>query len=105
VSINNLTLNENDIGAYRTFFKLSPPLRSEGDRQAMVAGLADGTIDVIVSSHDPQDVDTKRHPFAEAADGAVGPETLLAAACPSVPTSARHPLRALSTRPAELPRP
>ena len=46
----------------------------------MVAGLADGTIDVIVSSHDPQDVDTKRHPFAEAADGAVGLETLLAAA-------------------------
>ena len=84
-SINHLTLNENDIGEYRTFFKLSPPLRHEDDRLAMVAGLADGTIDVIVSSHDPQDVDTKRHPFAEAADGAVGLETLLAAALRLVP--------------------
>src|SRR5213076_924766 len=80
VSINHLTLNENDIGPYRTFFKLSPPLRHDDDRRAMVAGLADGTIDVIVSSHDPQNVDTKRHPFAEAADGTVGLETMLPAA-------------------------
>lgn len=80
VSINNLTLNENDIGPYRTFFKVSPPLRSEDDRLAMVEGLADGTIDVIVSGHDPQDVETKRHPFAEAAYGAVGLETMLPAA-------------------------
>jgi dihydroorotase len=79
VSVNNLALNENDIGSYRTFFKVSPPLRSETDRMAMVEGVADGTIDVIVSGHDPQDVETKRHPFAEAAYGAVGLETLLAA--------------------------
>jgi dihydroorotase len=80
VPINHLTLNENDIGPYRTFFRLKPPLRSEADRVAMVRGLAAGDIDVIVSSHDPQDADTKRHPFAEAADGAIGLETLLAAA-------------------------
>jgi dihydroorotase len=80
VSINHLTLNENDIGPYRTFFRLKPPLRAEDDRAAMVRALAAGEIDVIVSSHDPQDADTKRHPFAEAADGAIGLETLLAAA-------------------------
>lgn len=79
-SINHLTLNENDIGEYRTFVKLSPPLRHEDDRQVMVAALADGTIDVICSDHDPQDVDTKRLPFAEAEDGAVGLETMLSAA-------------------------
>ncbi len=79
VSINHLTLNEHDIGAYRTFFKLSPPLRREEDRKALVAGVADGTIDVIVSSHDPQDADTKRVPFSEAAFGAIGLETLLSA--------------------------
>ncbi len=80
VSINHLTLNENDIGPYRTFFKVRPPLRREEDRMALVRGLADGDVDVIVSSHDPQDVDVKRRPFAEAADGAIGLETLLAAA-------------------------
>lgn len=80
VSINHVTLNDQDIGPYRTFFKVRPPLRSEDDRQAMIAGVASGDIDVIVSSHDPQDVDVKRQPFAEAADGAAGLETLLAAA-------------------------
>jgi dihydroorotase len=80
VSINHLTLNENDIGSYRTFYKVRPPLRSEDDRVAMVRALAAGDIDVIVSSHDPQDADVKRRPFAEAADGAIGLETLLAAA-------------------------
>ena len=80
VSINNLSLNENDVGEYRTFFRLSPPLRAEDDRLAMIEALRDGTIDVIVSSHDPQDVDTKRLPFADAADGAIGLETLLGAA-------------------------
>jgi dihydroorotase len=80
ISVNHLTLNENDIGPYRTFFRLRPPLRSEDDRAAMVRGIAAGDIDVIVSSHDPQDADVKRHPFAEAADGAIGLETLLAAA-------------------------
>lgn len=80
VSINNLCLNENDVGQYRTFFRLSPPLRAEEDRLAMVEALRDGGIDIIVSSHDPQDVDTKRLPFAEAAEGAIGLETLLSAA-------------------------
>jgi dihydroorotase len=105
VSINHLTLNENDIGPYRTFFKLSPPLRSDDDRRAVVAGLADGTIDVVVSSHDPQDVDTKRHPFAEAADGTVGLETMLSAALRLVhggDIDLVTLLRALATRPAEL---
>lgn len=105
VSINHLSLNENDIGRYRTFFRMSPPLRSEEDRQAMIAGLKDGTIDVIVSSHDPQDVDTKRHPFAEAADGAIGLETLLAAALRLVHNGEVDLLRvvdALSTRPASI---
>lgn len=80
ISINHLSLNENDIGEYRTFFKLSPPLRTEDDRRAMVEALKDGTIDMISSSHDPQDVDTKRLPFAEAENGAIGLETLLSAA-------------------------
>ncbi|MGL4439120.1 MAG: dihydroorotase, partial [Bosea sp. (in: a-proteobacteria)] len=80
VSINSLTLNENDVGAYRTFCKLSPPLRHENERLALVDALNDGTIDVIVSDHDPQDVETKRQPFGEAANGAVGLETMLSAA-------------------------
>ena len=71
-------LNENAIGDYRTFAKLSPPLRSENDRQAVVAALKDGTIDAIASDHDPQDEDAKRLPFAQAAFGGVGLETLLA---------------------------
>lgn len=105
VSINNLALNENDIGEYRTFFKLAPPLRSEDDRVAMVEALAKGDIDIIVSSHDPQDVDTKRLPFADAADGAVGLETLLAAAL-RLHHAGQIPLLrlidALSTRPAQI---
>ncbi|WP_425062876.1 dihydroorotase [Pyruvatibacter mobilis] len=76
-SADHISLNEGDIGEYRTFFKLSPPLRGEDDRQAILRGLADGTIDVVVSGHDPQDTDAKRRPFAEAAYGAVGLETLL----------------------------
>ena len=79
VSAAHLALNENDVGNYRTFFKLSPPLRSEEDRLALVKGVADGTIDVIVSGHDPQDPDTKRQPFEEADFGAIGLETLLPA--------------------------
>jgi dihydroorotase len=79
VSVNNLTLNENDVGGYKTFCKLSPPLRDENDRQAVIQALADGLIDVVVSDHNPQDVETKRLPFAEAEDGAVGLETLLSA--------------------------
>jgi dihydroorotase len=80
VSVNHLLLNESDVGAYRTFFKLSPPLRSEEDRCALCEGVADGTIDVIVSSHDPQSADTKRLPFGEAEFGAIGLETLFSAA-------------------------
>lgn len=80
VSINNLALNEMDVGEYRTFFRVTPPLRAEEDRLAMVEALKSGAIDIIVSSHDPQDVDTKRLPFSEAAPGAIGLETLLAAA-------------------------
>lgn len=80
VSINNLSLNENDVGEYRTFCKVSPPLRHEDDRLAMIEAIAEGLIDVIVSDHDPQDVETKRQPFAEAANGALGIETLLPAA-------------------------
>ncbi|MDI6026167.1 dihydroorotase [Corticibacterium sp. UT-5YL-CI-8] len=77
VSVNSLALNEHDVGEYRTFFRLAPPLRAEEDRLAMVEALRDGTIDIVVSSHDPQDVDTKRLPFSDAAAGAVGLETLL----------------------------
>ncbi|WP_296744240.1 dihydroorotase [Mesorhizobium sp.] len=80
VAIHNLSLNENDVGEYRTFFRLNPPLRDEDDRLAMVEAIRDGTIDIIVSSHDPQDVDTKRLPFADAAAGAIGLETLLSVA-------------------------
>ena len=70
-------LNETAIGDYRTFAKVRPPLRGESDRQAVVAGLADGTIDAIVSDHAPHDQDSKRQPFAQAAFGVVGLETLL----------------------------
>lgn len=105
ISINHLSLNENDIGEYRTFFKLYPPLRSEDDRMAMVDALAKGQIDIIVSSHDPQDVDTKRLPFGEAADGAIGLETMLSAAL-RLHHSGQVPLMrlidAMSTRPAEI---
>ena len=80
VSIHHLTLNEFDVGDYRTFFKLTPPLRSEDDRLAVVAAVADGLIDVIGSMHTPQDEESKRLPFEEAAPGAVGLETLLPAA-------------------------
>ncbi|WP_439272338.1 dihydroorotase [Pseudochrobactrum sp. HB0163] len=80
VSINHLSLNENDIGEYRTFFRLSPPLRNEDDRLAMIEAVRNGTVDVIVSAHNPQDVDTKRLPFADAEAGAIGLETLLGAA-------------------------
>ncbi|MBL4690110.1 MAG: dihydroorotase, partial [Rhodospirillales bacterium] len=71
-------LNENAIGDYRTFAKLSPPLRGEDDRQAVVEGLADGTIDAIASDHSPRDEESKRLPFAQAAPGGIGLNTLLA---------------------------
>ncbi len=80
VSIHHLTLNELDVGDYRTFFKVKPPLRSEEDRLAMVQAVADGLIDIISSMHTPQDEESKRLPFEEAAAGAVALETLLPAA-------------------------
>ncbi len=77
VSINNLSLNENDIGDFKTFLKVSPPLRSEKDRISLVRGIKDNLIDVIVSDHIPEDEEGKRLPFAQAASGAIGIETLL----------------------------
>ncbi|PWB58549.1 MAG: dihydroorotase [Bradyrhizobiaceae bacterium] len=104
-SINHLTLNEVDIASYRTFFKVAPPLRAEEDRIALVRALADGLLDVVMSDHNPQDVETKRLPFAEAAPGAIGIETMFAAGLRLVHAGdLRLPtlLRAVSTRPAEL---
>jgi dihydroorotase len=80
VSIHHLTLNDLDVGDYRTFFKVKPPLRSEDDRMAVVEAVAEGLIDTISSMHTPQDEESKRLPFEEAASGAVGLETLLPAA-------------------------
>lgn len=105
ISINNLTLNENDVGDYRTFCKVSPPLRHEDERLAMVEALAEGVIDVVVSDHDPQDVETKRQPFSEAANGALGIETMLSASLRLVHAGQIELpalLGALSSRPAEL---
>ena len=79
-SIHHLTLNEFDVGDYRTFFKVTPPLRSEQDRLAMVAAVADGSIDIISSMHTPADEESKRLPFEDAAAGAVALETFLPAA-------------------------
>ena len=106
VSINNLALNENDIGDYRTFLKLSPPLRHEDDRQAVIEALAEGVIDVIVSDHNPQDVETKRLPFAEAADGARRPRDAAAGRAAPRPCRPDHACRSCCARsrrgPAEI---
>ena len=80
VSINNLSLNENDIGDFKTFMKVSPPLRKEADRKALIKGIKEGFIDVIVSDHKPEDEESKRLPFAQAAEGSIGIETLLSLA-------------------------
>jgi dihydroorotase len=104
-SINHLTLNENDIGDYRTFLKLAPPLRGEDERNALVEAVASGLIDTIVSDHNPQDVETKRLPFAEAANGAIGLETMLAAALRLVHAGAislPKLLAAMTVRPAQI---
>ncbi len=103
VNVHHLTLNELDVGAYRTFFKLKPPLRSEDDRVAMVEAVASGLIDVVSSMHTPQDEESKRLPFEEAASGAVGLETLLPAALRLVHAGAIELAvlwRALSLNPA-----
>jgi dihydroorotase len=104
-SINHLTLNEVDVGSYRTFCKLTPPLRSEEDRVALAEAVASGLIDNVMSDHDPQDVETKRLPFAEAAPGAIGIETMLTASLRLVHSGTLNLaalLKAMSTRPAEL---
>lgn len=80
VSINHLCFNEVDIGDYRTFYRLDPPLRPESDRQALIEAVRDGLIDAITSAHAPAPAEDKRRPFAEAAPGAIGLETLLPAA-------------------------
>jgi dihydroorotase len=104
-SINHLALNENDIGDYRTFLKLAPPLRQEDERHALVEALAEGLIDVVISDHNPQDVETKRLPFAEAEPGAIGLETMLSAGLRLVHAgeiALPRLLAAMSSRPAEI---
>src|ERR1700674_3450375 len=96
---------ERDMRPYRTFLKLSPPLRTENDRRALVEAVASGLIDVIMSDHNPQDVEVKRLPFAEAASGAIGLQTMLPAALRLIHNGAmdfKTLIRAMSTRPAEL---
>ncbi|MZR13507.1 amidohydrolase family protein [Maritimibacter sp. DP07] len=103
-NIHHLTLNELDVGDYRTFFKLKPPLRSEDDRLAMVEAVASGLIDIVCSMHTPQDEESKRLPFEEAASGAVGLQTILPAAMRLVHDGSMDlPTlwRALSTNPAK----
>jgi dihydroorotase len=105
VSAHHLALNELDVGAYLTFRKVRPPLRSEDDRAAMVEGVADGTIDIIVSSHEPQGADTKRQPYASAAAGSVGLETLLPATLALAhdgQVSLMRALEALTAAPARI---
>jgi dihydroorotase len=104
-SINHLTLNELDIGPYRTFLKLSPPLRAEQDRVALVTALASGLIDAVMSDHNPQDVEGKRLPFAEATPGAIGLETMLTAGLRLVHADElplMTLLKAMSSAPAKL---
>jgi dihydroorotase len=103
ISVHHLTLNELDVGDYRTFFKLTPPLRAEDDRVAMVEAVASGLIDIICSLHTPADEESKRLPFEAAASGAVGLQTLLPAALRLVHAGAlRLPqlFRALALNPA-----
>ena len=105
VSIHHLTLNELDIDGYRTFFKVKPPLRHEDDRLAMAEAVSTGLIDIISSMHTPQDEESKRLPFEEAASGAVGLETLLPASMSLVHAGHMDLVtlwRALSLNPAKL---
>jgi dihydroorotase len=105
VNVHHLVLNEHDVAGYRTFAKLSPPLRSEDDRVALVQAVKDGLIDVIVSGHDPRQAEDTRLPFEEAAFGAVGLETLLPGAL-TLHHKGDAPLatlfRAMTAKPAEL---
>ncbi len=105
VNVHHLVLNEQDVDGYRTFAKLSPPLRSEDDRVALTHAVTDGLIDVIVSGHDPQQAEDKRLPFEEAAFGAVGLETLLAGALTlhhNSDVALNTLIRAMTLKPAEL---
>lgn len=98
-------LNETAVGDYRTFAKVSPPLRGEWDRRAVIAGLKDGTIDAIASDHSPHDQESKRLPFASAASGIIGVETLLPLALELYHNghlSLLEALRALTQRPADI---
>ena len=105
VSINNLSLNENDIGDFKTFLKLSPPLRTETDRNALVQGLNDEIIDVIVSDHKPEDEENKRLTFAQAETGASGIETLLPLSLElyhNGSVALETIIKALTSKPAEI---
>lgn len=105
VNVHHLVLNENDVDGYRTFAKLSPPLRAESDRVALAEAVSDGLIDVIVSGHDPRPAEDKRLPFEEAAFGAVGLETLLPGALTlhhKGDVALNTLFRAMTLRPAEL---
>src|SRR5579883_1917850 len=98
-------LNETAVGDYRTFAKVSPPLRSEEDRRAVIEGLKDGTIDAVASDHAPQDQESKRLPFASAEPGIVGLETLLPLSLELYHNGSLgllQVMRALSQRPAEI---
>jgi len=105
VNVHHLVLNEHDVDGYRTFAKLSPPLRGESDRVALADAVKDGLIDVIVSGHEPLPAEDKRLPYEEAAFGAVGLETLLPGAL-TLAHSEHVPLntliRAMTLRPAEI---
>jgi dihydroorotase len=99
------SLNENEIGDYRTFAKLSPPLRGEPDRRAVAAAVAEGIIDCIASDHAPHDVESKRVPFAQAAAGIIGLETLLPISLGlyhNRSVSLGNLLKCLTSRPAEI---
>lgn len=105
VSINNLSFTDNDLGGYRTFYKVKPPLRSQDERHALIEGINSGAIDIICSNHDPQDVETKRLPFEEAAFGAAGLETLLPGALRLIHSEdckAIDIIRAMTLRPAQI---
>ena len=105
VSINHLVFNEIDIGDYRTFYRMDPPLRAESDRLAMVAALEDGLIDIVVSNHSPAPAEDKRLPFSEAVPGAIGLQTLLPALI-GLHLDAEVPMldliRAVTINPAQL---
>jgi dihydroorotase len=99
------SLNENEIGDYRTFAKLSPPLRGESDRRAIAAAVAEGIIDCIASDHSPHDVESKRVPFAQAAAGGIGLETLLPVSLGLThnrSVSLSNLLKCMTSRPAEI---